>query len=279
MSAKKALTYFFVVLFGLVMLYPLIWLFFASLKPSNEVLTTTSLLPSVFRYQNYADGWRMIRPYSFWMFYQNTFELVLFSVLGSVVVSLFVGYGFARVDFKWKNFWTGLLFITVMLPNVVTLVSKYLFFSRLDWLNTYLPFIIPSMLGAGEGGGFFIYLMAQFIRGLPGELDEAAKIDGCNTLAIITRVIAPLAKPAMFSVCIFAFIWNWDNFQNQIIFLNDMRKFTVSLALRTTIDVAGAENWGAILAMAFGSVIPAIILFFSAQKYFVQGIATAGIKG
>lgn len=276
---KKIPAYVFITVFGIIMIYPLFWLFFASLKPSNEVLTTINLIPHTFHPENYTQGWYMINPYSFTMFLKNTFVLVFASVIGSIVVSLFVGYGFARMSFKFKGFWTGLLFVTVMLPNVVTLVSKYLIFSKLGWLNSYLPFVIPSLLGAGEGGGFFIYLMAQFIRGLPPELDEAAKIDGCNTFSTIIRVIAPLAKSAMFSVCIFAFIWNWDNFQNQIIYLNDIRKFTVSLALRTTIDVSGADNWGAILAMAFCSVVPAIVLFFSAQKYFVQGIATTGIKG
>lgn len=279
MTVKKFCNYCFIVLLGFIMIYPLIWLFFASLKPSSQVLTTTNLIPDVVRIQNYPDGWAMIKPYSFALFYKNTFILVLLSVVGSVVCSLFVGYGFARINFRFKGFWTSVLFITVMLPNVVTLVSKYLIFSKIGWLNTYLPFVVPSALGAGEGGGFFIYLMAQFIRGLPKDLDEAAKIDGCNTLQTIVRIIAPLAKPAIFSVCIFAFIWNWDNFQNQIIYLNNMRKFTVSLALRTTIDVSGADNWGAILAMAFCSVIPAIVLFFSAQKYFVQGIATTGMKG
>ena len=122
-------------------------------------------------------------------------------------------------------------------------------------------------------------MMHQYIRGIPSELDEAAIIDGCNTFSIITKIIAPLSKAALFSVAIFAFIWNWDDFQNQLIYLSDVKIYTVSLALRTTIDVSGADNWGAVLAMALCSVIPAIILFFSAQKYFIEGIAATGIKG
>jgi ABC-type glycerol-3-phosphate transport system permease component len=261
------------------MVYPLVWLFLASFKANNEVFSTSTLLPGVFRFENYIYGWKMIRPFTFTRFYQNTFLLVVLSVMGSLIISLFAGYGFARMKFPFKPFWTALLFITIMLPNVVTLVPKYIIFSKLGWLNSFLPFAVPSALGVGEGGGFFIFLMAQFIRGMPVELDEASKIDGCGIFHTIVRIIAPLAKPAMFSVCIFAFIWNWDNFQNQLIFITELKNFTVSLALRTTIDVSGAENWGAILSMATCSVIPAIVLFFSAQKYFVEGIVTTGIKG
>jgi ABC-type glycerol-3-phosphate transport system permease component len=162
---------------GLVMLYPLIWLVFASLKPSNEVLNSSALLPTKFVFRNYFDGWKMIRPYMFSRFFINTFVMVISCVVGSVIISLFVGYGFARFRFKFRNFWFSVLFITVMLPSTVTLISRYIIFNKVEWINTYLPFIIPSFLGAGHGGGFFIYLMHQFIKGIPSELDEAAKID------------------------------------------------------------------------------------------------------
>lgn len=276
---SNLIIYILIIIGGMVMLYPLVWLVFATLKPSYEVLNSAKILPSRYVFSNYSDGWSMIRPHKFTRFFFNTFVLVFGCVFGSVVISLFTGYGFARFRFRFRNFWLSILFITVMLPSTVTLISRYIIFTELKWINTYLPFIVPSWLGVGHGGGFFIYLMHQYIRGIPSELDEAAIIDGCNTFSIITKIIAPLSKAALFSVAIFAFIWNWDDFQNQLIYLSDVKIYTVSLALRTTIDVSGADNWGAVLAMALCSVIPAIILFFSAQKYFIEGIAATGIKG
>lgn len=275
----RALAYFLVTLFGLIMLYPIIWMLFSSVKPNGEVLTSTKLLPSEWHWENFAYGWKMVRPYTFTLFFKNTFILVLSCVLASMLISLLAGYAFARIDFSFKPFWYSVLFVTIMLPAVTTLVARYVIFNEFGWLNTYLPFIIPSILGVGVGGGFFIYLIAQFIRGIPYELDEAANIDGCSTLGIIFRIILPLCKPAMFSVAIFAFMWNWDDFQNQLIYLTRVECYTVALAMRTTIDSTGADNWGAVLSMALCSVIPMIIIFFTLQQYFVEGVSTSGLKG
>ena len=275
----RALAYFLVTLLGLIMLYPIIWMLFSSVKPNGEVLTSTKLLPSEWHWENFAYGWKMVRPYTFTLFFKNTFILVLSCVLASMLISLLAGYAFARIDFSFKPFWYSVLFVTIMLPAVTTLVARYVIFNEFGWLNTYLPFIIPSILGVGVGGGFFIYLIAQFIRGIPYELDEAANIDGCSTLGIIFRIILPLCKPAMFSVAIFAFMWNWDDFQNQLIYLTRVERYTVALAMRTTIDSTGADNWGAVLSMALCSVIPMIIIFFTLQQYFVEGVSTSGLKG
>lgn len=275
----KIMVYLLISMLGLVMLYPLVWMIFAAVKPSNEVLNSARLLPSTFRFENFALGWKMVRPYTFTRFFGNTFFLVFGCVFGSLLISLIAGYAFARTAFRFKAFWYSVLFLTIMLPGTTTLVSKYVIFSDMGWLNTYLPFIVPAFLGVGNGGGFFIYLVAQFIKGIPKELDEAAKIDGCSTMGIIFRIILPLAKPSLFSVAIFAFMWNWDDFQNQLIYLNKVDLYTVALAMRTTIDSTGADNWGAVMAMALCSVIPVIILFFCLQKYFVEGVSTSGLKG
>ena len=276
---QKAAAYVLISAFGLIMLYPLIWMVFASVKPSSEVLSSPSLLPSQFHPENFLEGWTMVRPYTFAKFFGNTFFLVISCVLCSLAISLFAGYAFARIDFRFKTFWYSILFLTIMLPATTTLVSRYVIFSEIGWLNTYLPFIVPAVLGVGNGGAFFIYLVAQFIRGIPRELDEAAKIDGCSTLNIILRIILPLSKPSLFSVAIFAFLWNWDDFQNQLIYLTQVDKYTVALAMRTTIDAAGADNWGAVMAMALCSVVPAVVIFFCLQKYFVEGVSTSGLKG
>lgn len=276
---RPTVTHILVILFGLIMIYPIIWLFFASFKPSNEVLTNSHLLPTTFRLSNFREGWYLVKPHSFSLFFFNSLYLVAFCILGGIIISLITGYGFARFSFKGKNWLLSLLFLTIMMPTTTTLISKYIIFSRLKWLNTYLPFIVPAFLGVGVGGGFFIYLLVQFIKGIPRELDEAAKIDGCSSFGILMRIILPLSKSALFSVAIFAFLWNWDDFQNQLIYLSNIKKYTIPLALRSTIDVGGADNWGALMAMSFCTMLPAIILFFSLQRYFVEGISSTGIKG
>lgn len=276
---KKLIVHALIILLGIVMIYPIVWLFFASFKPSSEVLASSKLLPSEFVFSNFKDGWFLVKPYGFGLFFMNSLYLVTFCIIGGVMISLVTGYGFARFNFPGKKFLFSVLFLTIMMPATTTLISKYVIFARLNWLDTYLPFIVPSFLGVGVGGGFFIYLLVQFIRGIPRELDEAAKIDGCSSIGIMLRIIFPLSKSALFSVSIFAFLWNWDDFQNQLIYLSNIKKFTIPLALRSTIDVGGADNWGALMAMSFCTMLPAIILFFSLQKYFVEGIASTGIKG
>lgn len=207
---KKLLVHIAIILFGLLMFYPIVWLFFASFKESAEVLNSYKILPETFHFENYVTGWHLVYPYTFDRFFLNSFMLVILCIIGSLMISLVVGYGFARFDFKLKGFLFSVLFLTIMLPTTTTLVSKYLIFSKLGWLNTLLPFAVPSFLGVGVGGGFFIYLLYQFIRGIPRELDESAEIDGCSTFRIMTSIILPLAKSALFSVMIFAFLWNWD---------------------------------------------------------------------
>lgn len=265
--------------FGFMLVFPIIWLFFAALKPNNEIMNTINILPSSFIWTNFAEGWTMVKPYMFSRFYFNTFVMVFGCVLGSLVSSTLVGFGFARMKFRLNKFLFSVLFSTIMLPGIIVMIPMYIIFSNIGWLNSIKPFVVPSFLGVGEGGVFFIFMMHQFLKGIPKELDESAKIDGCGAMRTLLQVLVPLCKPALFSICIFSFMWNWDNFQAQLIYLNDVKKFTVSLALRTTIDVSGAENWGAIMAMSLVAVLPAIILFFTAQKYFVEGIATTGLKG
>jgi oligogalacturonide transport system permease protein len=163
-----------------------------------------------------------------------------------------------------------------MLPHVVTLVPKFIMFNKLKMLNTYYTFIIPALFA---GNPFFVFMMAQFFRGIPIELDNVAKIDGCNSFKILCRIHLPLLKPVIFSVCIFQFIWTWNNFFDALIYINDVKKYPLSLALRMSIDTSAGVVWSQVLAMSFLSIFPSIFIFFLAQKYFVEGIATTGMKG
>ena len=169
-----------------------------------------------------------------------------------------------------------LMISTLMLPNAILIIPRYLMFNRLGWLNTYLPFIAPAAFACYP---FFIYMMIQFYRGLPKDFDEAATIDGCNTFQVLLKVLLPLCKPALFSAAIFQFIWTWNDFFNSLIYINSVKKFPIVLALRMSLDATSASNWNQVLAMSILSLVPGTVLFFSAQKYFVEGVTSAGVKG
>jgi oligogalacturonide transport system permease protein len=268
--------YFFLCLIGIVMVYPLIWLFLASFKTNTELFTSLSLFPKQFVWTSYIDGWNGIGQYSFATFLGNTFNLVGWTVFFTVISSVIVAYGFARFEFPFKKFLFMLMISTLMLPNTVIIIPRYILFKNFGWLDSYLPFIVPAIFASYP---FFIFMMVQFFRGLPKELDESAAIDGCNPLMILIKIFLPLSKPALFSAAIFQFIWTWNDFFNALIYINSVSKYTVSLALRMAIDTTGGVNWNQILAMSIVTILPLVLLFFFAQKYFVEGIATTGLKG
>ena len=251
--------------------------FFASFKVSYEVYDSTHLFPqNGWHFENFINGWKSVEPYSYFKFYINTFILVGGVVLGNLFSASLVGYGFARGRFKGRRVLFAILLGTMMLPNTVTMIPNYIIFTTLGWTNTYLPFIVPAFLG---GTAFFIFLMVQFIRGIPGELDEAAKMDGCNSFQIYMRVIMPICVPTLITVAIFSFLWTWDNFMGQLIYISEMSKFTVPLALKLMIDPLSGIDWGAVLAMCLISIIPSLIVYFVAQDHFSEGITTTGLKG
>jgi oligogalacturonide transport system permease protein len=164
----------------------------------------------------------------------------------------------------------------LMLPDAVIMIPRYILFRNFGWLNTYWPFYIPALLAVNA---FFVFLLIQFFRGIPRDLDEAAEIDGCGSFGTLVRVLLPLSKPAVFSVCIFQFIWTWNEFFNALVYINSVSKFPVALGLRMVLDNEGAVNWNQVMAMSVVTILPCVAVFFAAQKYFVEGIATTGLKG
>lgn len=267
-------THILLIVFSLLMLYPVLWWIGASLKKESE-LSSPTLWPSIPQWVNYTSGWHFSDQFNFTHFYTNSFIMEFFNVLGSVVTCGLVAYAFARLNFKLRNLWFAVMMLTLMLPSQVTVVPQYIMWNNLGMVNSFFPLIIPHFFG---GGAFFIFLAMQFIRGIPRELDEAANIDGCSVYGIYFKIILPLITPALFTVGIFTFIWSWDDFFGQVLYLNGIENYTVGLALRMFIGQYTVQ-WGQLLAMSLVSVIPSAIIFFSAQKYFVEGIATTGIKG
>ncbi|MFC4600142.1 carbohydrate ABC transporter permease [Cohnella hongkongensis] len=262
---------------GLFMVYPLIWLLLATFKTNPDLFGSVGLWPERFVWDSYSRGWHSTGQYTYATFFANTFLLVLPTVLFTVVSSVAVGYGFARFNFPLKKLLFALMISTLMLPQTVILIPRYLIFRNLDWIDSYLPFIVPAIFGCFP---FFIFMMVQFMRGLPRELDESAVMDGCSPPVILFRILLPLCVPAIVSATLFQFIWTWNDFFNQLVFINSVSKYPISLALRMAIDsTGGSMEWNQLLAMAILSIVPMVVVFFLAQRYFVEGIATTGIKG
>ncbi|WP_338552133.1 carbohydrate ABC transporter permease [Paenibacillus sp. KS-LC4] len=270
----KGFDHLFLALFSFIMIYPVIWWVGASLKKTSE-LSLPTIWPSIPIWENYSKGWRFSGEYTFAHFFGNTLLMELGNVAGGVLTAAIVAYGFGRLYFRFKGFWFSILLLTMMLPGQVTVVPQYILFNKLELVDSYVPLVLPHFFG---GGAFFIFLLVQFIRGIPRDLDEAAKIDGASVYGIFLRIIFPLIKPALVTVGIFTFIWSWDDFFAQVLYLSSVEKFTVGLALRMFIDQFDIQ-WGQLLAMSLLSIMPSVLIFFLAQKHFVEGIATTGLKG
>ena len=275
-NIREAFVYARFIILGLIMIYPLIWMFFASFKSNEEIFGSLSLLPKGFSLKPYLEGWVSAGGLNYGRFFLNTFKLVIPTTLFTVVSSALVAYGFTRFEFKGKKMLFGILISTLMLPNAVIIIPRYTIFRTMDIIDSYWPFYLAAIFACYP---FFTYMLIQFMRGLPIELDESAYIDGCGTFKVLYKILLPLLKPALFSAGLFQFLWTYNDYFNSLIYINSVKKFTVSLALRLSIDAESVVQWNQVMAMACVAVIPVVILFFFAQKYFVEGISTTGLKG
>ncbi|MFE9606212.1 carbohydrate ABC transporter permease [Streptomyces hokutonensis] len=260
----------------LVLLYPLAWLLATSLKPANEVLTSLKLLPSHFEWSNYTTALDGISGVSVTRLLLNSLLISVGSVVGNVISCSLAAYAFARLRFRMRGPMFGFMIATMMLPHHAVLIPQYIIFNRLGMVDTYWPLILPKFLATEA---FFVFLIVQFMRGLPRELDEAARIDGCGPFRIFWSVVLPLTRPALITTAIFTFIWSWNDFFTQLIYLFDPEKFTITLALRNFVDQSSTSAYGPMFAMSVISIVPIVLFFFAFQRYLVQGMATSGLKG
>ncbi|MCW6007851.1 carbohydrate ABC transporter permease [Micromonospora sp. CPCC 205371] len=262
------------ILLALIMLYPVLWMVVSSLRPNNEIFRSPGLVLDGLHTQNYGEGWdALASPFGHYLL--NSAIVVLACIIGNLVSCSMAAYAFARLDFTGKRMWFAIMLGTIMLPIHVIIVPQYILFSQLGWINTFLPLIVPKLLATDA---FFVFLMVQFIRGLPRELDEAARIDGCGHGRIFWRIILPLMKPALATTVIFTFIWTWNDFFSQLIYLTDPQMYTVPVALRSFVDSTVNTSWGSMFAMSVVSLVPVFLAFLLGQRYLVKGIATTGIK-
>ena len=262
------------ILIGFVMLYPVLWMVVSSLRPGDEIFRSPGLILDSFQTENYAEGWNALTP-SFGTSLVHSAILVMGCIVGNLVSCSMAAYAFARLNFSGKRWWFGIMLGTIMLPIHVIIVPQYVLFSQIGWVNTFLPLIVPKILATDA---FFVFLMVQFIRGLPRELDEAARIDGCGHPRIFLRIILPLMTPALATTTIFTFIWTWNDFFGQLIYLTDPDMYTVPVALRSFVDSTVATSWGSQFAMSVVSLLPIFLAFLIGQRYLVKGIATTGGK-
>lgn len=277
LKKNNVIAYFILIFVGIVMIYPLLWLFFATFKDNKELFGTMDLLPEHFSFEAYKEGWKGSGQFSYLTFYMNTFKLVIPTVLLTAISTGIVAYGFARFHFPMKKVLFMLMISTLMLPDAVIMIPRYVVYNEFGWIDTYLPFWVPAVLACYP---FLIFMQIQFLRGIPKELDESAYMDGCNPLMVYVKILVPLMKPSIFSVVIFQTLWRWNDYFNNLVYISSVKKYTLSLALKMSIDSQGASTpWNQILAMSFISLIPPILLYFFAQKYFVEGITAGGIKG
>ena len=275
-SMRRVTSYAFLILLGLLFVYPLLFMVSASFKSNAELMTSSSLIPKSFSVENYIKGWIGVGEYSFGTFLLNSVVLVFPIVIFTIASSTIVGYGFARFKFKGHKLLFGAMLSTLMLPNAVLIIPKYILFRQFGWLNTYKVFYIPVIFACTP---FFIFSIVQFIRGIPKSIDESAYMDGCSTFRIFTDIILPLSKPAIFSMAIFQFIWTWNDYFNPMIYINSVKKYNVMQGLRMSMDSSSGISWGPIMALSLITILPCIVVFFLAQRYFVEGIATTGLKG
>ena len=258
------------------LLYPVIWLLSASFKPAQEIISSAGLLPGTIIIDNYIEVFGSTSGVNVWRFFANSMIISLGAVVGNVVSCALAAYAFAWLRFRLRGVLFAFMIATIMLPIHVLLIPQYMIFQRLDMVDTFWPLILPKLLATDA---FFVFLIVQFMRGLPRELGDAARIDGCGPIRTFVYIVLPLTKPALVTTAIFTFIWVWNDFLSQLIYLNTPENYTLPLALRLFIDQTSQTSYGAMMAMSVLTLLPIALFFFAFQRLLVEGVTTTGMNG
>lgn len=272
-QSKKMLSYVLMTIIGIILLIPLLWMVFTSLKPMEEIVRyPPTFFPEKIVWENYLDT---IAAFPFWRYARNTLFITVLVVIGNVLSNSFIAYGFAKLDFPGKKLMFALVLSTMMIPGFVTMIPQYVLFSKIGWVGTYLPLVVPSFFG----NAFNIFLMRQFYLSINNELIEAAEIDGANHLYIWSHLMLPLTKPALITIAINSFNAAWNDFLGPLLYIQDQEKYTLQIGLQVFQNQATTQ-WNYLMAGATLVLIPTILLFFFAQRYFIEGMdLTGGSKG
>ncbi|MFP3713132.1 carbohydrate ABC transporter permease [Puerhibacterium sp. TATVAM-FAB25] len=259
-----------------VILYPAAWMLMSAFKPSSDIVGNINLIPESFTLDNFAKAMGGIGGVSFWTFFGNSMLLAVLSVVGVALSSAVAAYAFARIQFPGRGMFFAVMIGTLLLPFHVVLIPQYILFNNLGMVNTFLPLLIGKFLAADA---FFVFLMVQFMRGLPRELDEAARIDGCGHWRTFSSIVLPLLRPAVITSSIFAFIWSWNDFLGPLLYLKKPDLYPLPVALRLYVDQTSVSDYGAQMAMAVLALVPVMLFFILFQRYIVDGVSTQGLKG
>jgi multiple sugar transport system permease protein len=264
--------YVVTVVLAVIFTFPFFWMVSSSVKPAYEMMAMPpKWIPSEIVFDSY------VRPFTnlpFLLFYRNTIVVTLLGMLGVLLSSSVVAFAFARMRWPGRDKFFVLMLATLMVPNHVTLIPTYVFYAKLDWINTFLPLLVPEWTGSP----FIIFLMRQYMMTIPLEMDDAARIDGCGWFRLYSRIIVPLSWPVIGVAAIYSFTYHWNAFERPLIYLNRLELFTVPLGL-AVLKGRYSTEFGSMMAMATVSVIPVLIVFFAAQRYFIQGLVVSGVKG
>ncbi|MEY2776373.1 MAG: hypothetical protein RLY30_471 [Pseudomonadota bacterium] len=273
---QRIVRYGLLLLVALVMLYPLIWLVGASFKTNAEIFSELGFWPSRWSLSGYEKGWKTSTEYTFATYFLNSFLIVVPKIVVTVISCVLVAYAFARFEFWGKRFFFGVMVATMMLPLIVLRLPQYLMFREIGWLDSYWPLVLPSAFATDT---FFVFMLVQFLRGIPRDMEEAALIDGCNPIQMLAFIIVPMLKPAIIAVVVFQFIWTMNDFMGPLIYLASVENYPVSLALKMSISATEEVEWANVIAISVVSLVPSVLVFFLAQRYFIEGAATSGLKG
>jgi ABC-type glycerol-3-phosphate transport system permease component len=279
-QSKATMIHLLLIALAMVFVLPFAWMFLTSLKPIDETMSTPiKWLPSKVLWSNYYDtvtyGSKELGYIPFLVYARNTIIITILAVAGAVLSNAFVAYAFAKLQWKGRDLMFSITLATMMVPFPVLMVPTFGLYRWLGWIGTFKPLWV----GAWFGSAFFIFLLRQFFRTIPDELSDAARVDGCSELSIFTNIILPLAKPALSVVALFTFMGTWNDFLGPMIYLLDQNTFTLSQGLQAYQSQHGGTQWNLLMAASIVVVLPVLIVFFFAQRVFIQGIATSGMKG
>lgn len=270
----KVMLHIILMLISIIMLYPLLWMFASSFRSNGEIMNNLSVIPESLNPKNYISGWHALKV-SFGTFAWNSLLISVLTVIGNIMTCSVTAFAFTRLNFWGKKFWFALMLGTLMIPQHAILIPQYIMFLKMNWIDTYLPLVVPKFLAADA---FFIFLMVQFFRQIPRELDEAAVMDGCGPWRIYFKIMLPLSLPVLATTAIFSFIWTWGDFFGPLVYLNDINSYTIQLGLRSFVDSTGVSDWVGLFAMSVLSILPVFLIFLFCQRLLIEGVATTGMK-
>ena len=272
--------YFVLILVGIIMIYPLVWMVGATFKTNAEIFSGIGFITKNPTLQGYIDA--VTQNYggdiSIWKAFVNTYSFVLPKVIFTVISSVIAAYGFSRFQFKGRDFLFGIMISTLFLPQVVLNVPQYLMYNTFGWINSplYLPLWVPTLFATET---YFVYQLVQFMRSIPHDLDEAAAIDGCGPVKILYKIICPMLSPSLVACALFQFMWSCNDYMVPLLYVQTPSKYPMSIFVKLSMDADNGFNWNRILALSLISIIPQLVVFFCAQDAFIDGISAGAVKG